>query len=98
MNTERNSTFLMANLGSEVSRMVSAKKGNDFTLLKSAYERAKNIIIQIKSCIDMKVREKEIDILDDVVSDLMKEKPIFSIQPDNLLSYFRPFMLKAFRV
>jgi len=46
MNTTRTSLFLMANLGSEVSQIFSAKAKGNTNLFSSAMERAKAILTQ----------------------------------------------------
>lgn len=91
MNTERTSQFLMANVGAEVSRMISARKSRDADLLKGALERALAIIVQIKAKPDMKAREYEIDTLEYVLRDAAMPHPQFTISDKNLQSYFIPF-------
>ena len=97
MNTERTSLFLMANLGSEVSQIFSAKEKNNTNLLASAMTRAKGIILELKNLPDTKNNE-EIDILADVINDLGETNPKYQISPEHLKSYFYPFAIRLMSV
>ena len=94
MKTERTSVFLMANLGSEVSRIFSAKEKNNPNLLVSAITRARAILSELKTLPDIK-NNKEIDILADVIDDLGQVTPKYQIIPEHLKSYFYPFAMKV---
>lgn len=91
MSTERTSQFLMANVGSEVTRMISARNSHDTDLLNGALERALAIIVQIKTKPEMKAREYEINTLELVLRDAGMPDPQFKISDKNLKEYFVPF-------
>ncbi len=95
MNTQRTSTFLMANLGAEVSRIFSAKDNHDEIQMRDCLERAQKILKEIMTIPDMKTRVVEMDTLSDVLTDTTRSNQIFNIQRKNLTSYFTPFMLKV---
>ena len=89
MNTEHTSIFLMANLGSEVSRIFSAKEKGNTNLLDGAISRSKDILSEIRVLPDMKTN-KEIDILEDIIND-MNNNQKYKIPGEQLQSYFLPF-------
>ena len=91
---QRNSLFLMANLGSEVSKIISAKNRNDVTLLSVYLEQAEKILKEILSMPDMDSRKIEIDILKKVIEDISKPQPSMNISPINITSYFNPFIIR----
>lgn len=91
---QRNSLFLMANLGSEVSKIISAKKKNDQTLLASYLEQAEKILKDIMTMPDMKSRESEIKTLTEVIEDIAKPKPKLTISNEVITSYFMPFAVR----
>ena len=91
MNTARTSLFLMANLGSEVSRIISAQQKNDHALLIAARERAQNMVSEIKRLPDMKARISEVNALSEAIVHLGE-----TIQPEHLRSYFIPFIERLF--
>lgn len=95
MNPNRTSSFLMANIGAEVSRIISAKKKNDFGLVGQALERAVAIILQLKSKPEMKERIYEINILEKVIRDTSLPKSSLSVSNKNLQSYFIPFAIRS---
>lgn len=95
MKTERTSQFLMANIGSEVSRIISAKNNNDFALVKDALERVMTIITQLKSKPEMKERIYEINTLELVIRDNAQLKPTLEVSDKNLQSYFIPFAMRV---
>ena len=94
MITKRTSVFLMANLGSEVTGIFSAKEKGDSLMLNMAIGRAKSILKKLKSLPDTK-NNKEIDILADVIDDLGQITPKYQIVPEHLKSYFYPFAMKV---
>lgn len=95
---ERNSLFLMANLGSEVQKIISAKNRNDAILLKTYLTQAEKILKEIMAMPDMKSREAEIKILSDVIEDISEAKPKFNISAVNINSYFTPFVMRLMSV
>ncbi len=96
--SKRTSLFLMANLGAEVSRILSAKKNNDFILVKSALERASTILTQLYAVDDMQKRKEEIIILDEVIRDTAQEHSILHVSPAHLQSYFIPFATRLMSI
>ena len=98
MNTQRTSVFLMANLGSEVSRILSAKDRNNNLQVRESLERALNILKEIMTISDMKTRIVEMNTLSDLINEMAKPKPIFHVSRKNISSYFIPFVLKAMNV
>lgn len=94
MNTKRTSLFLMANLGAEVSRIISSKEKHEDILAKEALLRANKIIIEIKALPDMKTRLQEIDALSKVIESILESKPILNIPAKDIKSYFIPFSLR----
>ena len=60
MNTARTSLFLMANLGAEVSRIISAQEQKDADTASTALARAENILDEITRLPDMQPRAQEL--------------------------------------
>ena len=97
MNTERTSLFLMANLGSEVSRIFYAKEFGDSRIFEIAMMKAKSILTELKNLPDTK-NNSEIDILADVINDIGKRTRKYEISSEQLQSYFYPFAMKLMQV
>jgi len=91
MNTERTSLFLMANLGAEASRIISARERNDIDTSHAALERAEKILEQIKNLPEMKPRIKEIDALGEALRSHIENSGKKRISGAHLKSYFTPF-------
>ena len=87
MNTTRTSLFLMANLGSEVSRVLSSRERGDEPFARESLERAEHILNDIKKLPDMRERTREMELL----SCAIREPRVF---PEHLRSYFEPFALR----
>lgn len=98
MNTTRTPLFLMANLGSEVSKIFSAKKKSDASLLDSARKKAQEIIFQIALFPEMRPRIPEIETLSFVISDISSQYPKLKISQKNLSSYFSPFAVRLMQL
>lgn len=94
MNKERTSLFLMANLGAEVSRIISAREQNDIDAMGAALERAEKILEQIKDMPEMKSREKELDMLEVALRSCTETNKQQSISTIHIKSYFTPFALR----
>lgn len=88
---QRTTLFLMANLGAEVSRLLSFKEKGDHIEAKEALKRAQDILFEIKKLPEMRKRLQEIDILSAVIADILETKPIFHVSPRSIKSYFQPF-------
>jgi ribosomal protein L16 Arg81 hydroxylase len=95
--SEINSTFLMANLGSEVTRIILAKEKKDSELMQKAYHRFTKVFEELYSCKDVISRRDELDILRSVIDSLMEEVSEIEVSPEHLKSYFVPFATKALR-
>lgn len=91
MNTKRTPLFLMANLGAEVSRIISFKERHENALAKEALLKANKIINEIKALPDMKTRLKEIDALSSVIKNILQNKPTLNVSIKHIKSYFAPF-------
>ena len=96
MTLTRTPTFLMANLGSEVSRILDWKEKGDIDMALKCYERAKSIEKEIAEAPSMKDREAELGILRDVIDDLFQEKSRYEIKSSTLKEYFYPFTHRIF--
>jgi hypothetical protein len=95
MNAKRTSAFFMANLGSEATRIMSAREHNNQTEMSSCYERALKILKEIISLPDMNTRAIEIKILSDLIHDMASSNPRLHVSRKNLSSYFTPFALRV---
>ena len=95
---KRDSLFLMANLGSEVTKIISAKNRNDQILLTEYSAHADKILKEILSLPDMKEREIEIKTLAEVITDISKAKSSLEISSVNIISYFTPFVMRLIKV
>ena len=93
MNEEKD-IFLAANLGSEIARLLVAKREHDSERMRGAYARACAIIEELEAQTDAGGR-REAAMLKAVLDDLVREKPLFTIQPKVLRAYFLPFALRA---
>jgi hypothetical protein len=92
MNTTRTPLFYMANLGSEVSRVLLEYEKKDFENMKSSIIRAKEIITKVEKFPEMKGRTGELEILELIIEDLNQKK--FELNKDQLLDYFSPFAIR----
>ena len=93
MKTERTPLFLIANLGSEVTKIFSAKEKGDLIMLDLAISKARFIISNLKKSPETR-SNGEIDLLADVIEDLTQKKSKYQISPKNLKSYFLPFTMR----
>ena len=91
MKTERTPTFLMANLGSEMTRLFESKKKGQFEMAKSSAERAYKIIDTFIVHRDSGEGKKEAEILRMIIRDSLSDKPELNINEDDLSSYFKSF-------
>ncbi len=91
---QRTSLFLMANLGAEVSRLLSFKEKGDYIRTKETLDRANHILAEVRKLPDMKKRLEEIDLLSAVIADILKTEPIFHVSSRHIQSYFSPFALR----
>lgn len=87
MTNERTSLFLMANLGAEVSRLLSAREAKDEERTTTALARAGAILGELRELPDMKDRAEELAILEKTLTEQ-------TVTPRYLKSYFTPFALR----
>jgi len=92
MNTTRTPLFYMANLGSEMSRVLLEYEKKDFEKMRNSILRAENIIKKIKEFPEMKNRTGELEILGLIINDLNQKK--FELDKNQLLNYFSPFAIR----
>lgn len=90
----RSSLFLMANLGSEVSRLFSAREKRDSKMIRESFERAQKILNEIIVIPDMKKREEEVNILREIINDLADENREVKTSKKDLIGYFTPFAMR----
>ncbi|MEK7157263.1 MAG: hypothetical protein AAB709_01785 [Patescibacteria group bacterium] len=95
---ERTSLFLMANLGAEVSRVISAKERGDTVLMQGALERAGLMLDEIKKSPDMQPRMSEIEMLSQAIQSIVNPVSELRIASQNIKSYFTPFALRMMSV
>jgi hypothetical protein len=89
MNTNRTPLFYMANLGSEMSRVLLEYEKKDFGKMRNSVIRAKDIITKVEEFPEMSGRTGELEILKSIIEDLNQKK--FELKKDQLLDYFSPF-------
>ncbi|MDP2593229.1 MAG: hypothetical protein Q8P52_01085 [bacterium] len=98
MNNERTATFLMANLGSEVSRLFLACEKEDGEKTEGAYNRAQKIIAEIKTMAEVtKERKEELGKLEQVIEDIYKKEGVFNVSYESINKCFLPFALFALK-
>lgn len=90
MNIQRTPVFYMANLGAEVSRIISSRERGDTEGARNALMRSFSIIEKVLSFEEMKPRIPEINILKNVLESMAKTN-LSSSENENLKSYFDPF-------
>lgn len=96
MTNERTSLFLMANLGAETTRLLSAREQDDHDSARTSLARAEHILDELSALHDMKSREKELEILRDSLKKLAdtQNNSLITVTPLYLKSYFTPFALR----
>lgn len=96
MNTKHSPTFLMANLGSEVTRLLGALEKGDKELSTAAKNRSEKIISEIELSLETEPSKKEVRLLADVINDFCRPKRRYSVSSVSLKQYFLPFALRVF--
>ena len=94
---QRTSAFLMANLGSEVSRMISAREKGQWEFVEKSYGRALKILNHINEFSEMKPRHAEIEILAEVLKEFSDKESHPAVRRADLESYFMPFATRVMR-
>lgn len=90
MNT-RTPTFLMANLGSDVSQLFSHIEKGETRLAASSVKRTRKIIAELLAHTEMKNRTMEVEILRDIIDDAFFGKQLLDVSRGELEEYFLPF-------
>lgn len=88
MNNARTPLFYMANLGAEVSRLLSFRAQGDTARADACLARTQAILVKIAEFPEMRSRTPEIDILKQAIVGTI------SIPSDQLKAYFVPFALR----
>lgn len=81
----------MANLGSEVSRILEWKAKGDMDMALKCRQRADKIFQDIVSDSTMLKRVAEMQILGELIDDLFADEPKYTVHSSSLKSYFYPF-------
>ncbi|KKW11654.1 MAG: hypothetical protein UY50_C0009G0040 [Parcubacteria group bacterium GW2011_GWA2_49_9] len=89
MNESRD-IFLVANLGSEVTRLLHARSEHNVERMRGAYERACGIVEELTITTNEGGRQESV-VLRTVLDDLVSPNPLLSINQETLKSYFLPF-------
>lgn len=97
MTSARTPLFLMANLGAEVSRIISFTDKNERMRIEDALRRAERIIVEIKQFPEMQKRTQEINALSQAIADIASSAPTLAIDPEHLESYFHPFATRLLK-
>ena len=95
MNTERTPAFLMANLGSEVTRIYAAREARDTARGEQSLSRALSILERLREHPLLAGRTGEIEILHDVLIDSATAQPRYAVSKSQFEAYFLPFAQKA---
>jgi hypothetical protein len=88
----------MANLGAEVSRIISARERGDAVLMQGALERAEKMLVEIKALPDIQPRIAEINMLSEAISSLVYPVSGLTIAPRDMKSYFTPFAMRMMSI
>lgn len=96
--TERTSLFLMANLGAEVSRVISAKERGDDALMQGALQRSESMLQEIEKMPDMQERSAELQMLSQAIQSIVNPASELHIASRNIKSYFTPFALRMMSI
>ena len=86
----------MANLGSEVTRLLSALEKGDKELSDGARIRSEKIIGEIELSLKTEPSKKEVLFLAKVINDFCQPKRQYSVSSISLKQYFLPFALRVF--
>ena len=95
---KRTSLFLMANLGAEVSRIISAKERGDDMMVQGALERAERILDEIKGLPDIQPRIAEIEMLSMAIHSITNSTSELHVAHQNIKSYFMPFAMRMMSI
>ena len=94
MTPERTALFLMANLGSEVERLLQADEVHNESRIEKCLERAHRTLGELEQSVEMRERLPEIRTLHMVLDDFANQTREYRVEPEELRSYFTPFALR----
>ena len=94
---KRNSLFLMANLGSEFSKIFSHLDERNSNFFIYAMKKARSIIKELKSLPETK-NNQEIDILESIIDDIDKNSRKYDVSKSQMNSYFYPFATRMMQI
>lgn len=97
MTAERTSSFLMANLGAEVSRFLADRARGDDETSSASLARARGIIDKLFSHPEMIGRTGELTTLRAVLDDIMSGSRQFLVSTADLEEYFMPFAMRELK-
>ncbi|MBU6390530.1 hypothetical protein KGQ31_03205 [Patescibacteria group bacterium] len=90
--------FLMANLGSEATRLWRARDEGNSARARGAYERASGIVKEIQVLMDVESGQRELAIFQEVLDDAVCKKPKLRISSESVRRYFMPFASRLLSV
>ncbi len=94
MSSKRSALFLMANLGSEVSRLYGCVEEKEHRRARESKKRALAIIEELKKSPELRHRTEEVRLLADIIEDLMSEPRKYIVKKKDCEEYFFPFALR----
>jgi hypothetical protein len=92
---QKDATFLMANLGSEVARLYKAIDLKSSQRVEESRTRALRIIDELLLNPQTQGRSGEIKILKDVIEDISTPMPKYLVKSKEFEVYFMPFALRT---
>jgi hypothetical protein len=92
---ERSPTFLMANLGSEVSQVFMYVERDNLEMARNSAERANKIIDELINHPELIGRTEEVEMVNKIISDLFSKERQLEVEQDEMEDYFMPFALRA---
>ena len=93
---EKNATFYMANLGSELLRLFIWREKKDEHNAKASALRCLKIIKDLQQVSSKPGAIKEAHILEDIIKDFMEnDLKNYSISKEDLEKYFNPFAMRV---
>lgn len=98
MNTERTTSFLMANLGSELIRFFALQRQKDNERARASADRAFRIMNQLLEHKDIGNGRREVALLKELTDDALLPSPLYRVTEAELNSYFMPFASRVLAV
>ena len=93
--TERTTVFLMANLGSEMTRCLDLEKRRQREEAEKSAKRAFRIMDQLEVRPDIGTGKQEAAILRNILQDALSQAPKYRVSEQELATYFLPFARKV---